>query len=55
MLAGSDGIGFYVWDSYNAGSMEQILSAILLIGIVGLVLDRAFAFAATRFSYPEVA
>ena len=55
MLSGGTGIGFYVWNSYNALNLEQVLSAILLIGIVGLILDRAFAYIASRFSYPEVA
>ncbi len=55
MLSGGTGIGFYVWDSWNALNLEQVLSAILLIGIVGLALDRLFAFAASRFSYTEVA
>ncbi len=36
MLSGGTGIGFYVWDSWNALNIEQILSAILIIGIVGL-------------------
>ena len=55
MLSGGTGIGFYVWDSWNALNLEQVLSAILLIGIAGLALDRVFAFAASRFSYAEVA
>ncbi|MGE0228131.1 MAG: nitrate ABC transporter permease [Dehalococcoidia bacterium] len=54
MLSGSTGIGFYVWDSWNASNIEQILSAILIIGIVGLALDRAFAAVGRRFEYTEV-
>ena len=54
MLSGGAGIGFYVWDSWNSLNVEQVLSAILLIGIVGLVLDRGFAFAASKMTYPEV-
>ena len=54
MLSGGTGIGFYVWDSWNALNLEQVLSAILLIGIIGLILDRAFAFFAARFTYTEV-
>lgn len=54
MLSGGTGIGFYVWDSYNALNIEQVLSAILLIGMVGLVLDRLFSLVARRFSYAEV-
>jgi nitrate/nitrite transport system permease protein len=54
MLAGSTGIGFFVWDSYNALNIEQILAAILFIGVVGLVLDRGFGLLAARFAYTEV-
>jgi nitrate/nitrite transport system permease protein len=55
MLSGGTGIGFWIWDSYNALNYERVLSAILIIGVVGLVLDRLFAMAAARFAYPEVA
>jgi nitrate/nitrite transport system permease protein len=53
MLAGSSGIGFFVWDAWNALNLEQVLSAILLIGVVGLLLDRAFAILVTRTAYQE--
>jgi nitrate/nitrite transport system permease protein len=55
MLSGGTGIGFYVWDSWNALDLEKVMSAILLIGLVGLVLDRCFGFIGSRFSYAEVA
>jgi nitrate/nitrite transport system permease protein len=55
MLSGSTGVGFYVWDSYNASNFEAVLSAILFIGIIGLALDRLFAGVGSLFSYPEVA
>ena len=51
MLAGGVGIGFIVWDSWNALSLERVTSAILLIGAVGLALDRAFDWLGQRFSY----
>ncbi len=51
MLSGGIGIGFFVWDSWNALSLERVMSAILLIGIVGLLLDRGFDVIARRFSY----
>lgn len=54
MLSGGSGIGFFVWDSWNALNLERVMSAVLLIGIVGLVLDRGFAWIAERVSY-EVA
>lgn len=55
MLSGGTGIGFFVWDSWNALSLERVISAILLIGVVGLILDRVFGFIADRFKYAEVA
>lgn len=54
MLSGGTGIGFFVWDSWNALNLERVLSAILIIGVVGLVLDRAMAFIGDRFTYAEV-
>jgi nitrate/nitrite transport system permease protein len=51
MLAGGMGIGFFVWDSWNALSLERVISAILLIGLVGLALDRAFDWVGQRFAY----
>jgi nitrate/nitrite transport system permease protein len=51
MLAGGTGIGFFVWDSWNSLSLEKVISAILLIGAVGLVLDRGFDWVSRRFAY----
>jgi nitrate/nitrite transport system permease protein len=51
MLAGGMGIGFFVWDAWNALSLEKVMSAILLIGLVGLILDRGFEWVGSRFSY----
>lgn len=42
MLSGGAGIGFFVWDSYNAGSLASVAAAILLIGGVGVALDALF-------------
>ena len=42
MLSGGAGIGFFVWDAYNAGSLAAVTAAILLIGAVGVVLDASF-------------
>ncbi len=53
MLSGGTGIGFFVWNSWNALDLERVMAAILLIGIVGLLLDRAFALVAARFEYTE--
>jgi nitrate/nitrite transport system permease protein len=51
MLSGGVGIGFFVWDSWNGLSLEKILSAILIIGTVGLLLDKFFSGLQKYFSY----
>jgi nitrate/nitrite transport system permease protein len=42
MLSGNTGIGYFVWNSYNGGSLANVISAIVLIGTVGVVLDTVF-------------
>jgi nitrate/nitrite transport system permease protein len=47
LASGAGGIGFYIWDAYNAGnddSMSQIILAVVCVGIVGLVLDRLVGY-----------
>jgi nitrate/nitrite transport system permease protein len=51
MLAGGTGIGFYIWDSWNALSIERVISALLVIGLVGLLLDRCLEMLARRTAY----
>lgn len=42
MLSGNTGIGYFVWNSYNGGSLADVIAAIVLIGGVGVLLDSAF-------------
>lgn len=51
MLSGGLGIGFFVWDSYNGGSLERVMTAILIIGLVGLILDKFFNYLQKRYSF----
>jgi nitrate/nitrite transport system permease protein len=51
MLSGGMGIGFFVWDSWNSLSLEKVISAILIIGLVGLLLDRGFAYVEKKVTY----
>jgi nitrate/nitrite transport system permease protein len=51
MLSGGAGIGFFVWDSWNALSLEKVISAILIIGIVGLLFDRIFTYFENKVAY----
>jgi nitrate/nitrite transport system ATP-binding protein len=41
MLTGGVGIGFWVWDEWNNLNVKNIIIAIFVIGIVGLVLEFA--------------
>jgi len=51
MLSGGMGIGFFVWDSWNALSLEKVICAILIIGFVGLALDRVFSWVEKKVTY----
>ncbi|MBP6385277.1 MAG: nitrate ABC transporter permease [Pseudarcicella sp.] len=53
MLSGAAGIGFFVWDSWNGLSLEKILIAILIIGSVGLILDKGFNAMQNFFSWEK--
>ena len=45
MLIGGVGIGFFIWDAWNASLISDIILALLYVGIVGFCLDRLVAFA----------
>lgn len=52
MLSGGIGLGYFVWEEgFNGGSVAKILVAIIIIGIVGLILDKLFMWLQQRFSY----
>ena len=52
MLSGGIGIGYFIWDEgFNGGSVAKILVAIIIIGIVGLLLDKIFMAIQKRFVY----
>ncbi|NJL56935.1 nitrate ABC transporter permease [bacterium] len=42
ILVGGSGIGYFVWNEWNNLKITSIITAILIIGVVGLVLDRLF-------------
>ena len=53
MLKADGGIGFFIWDAYNAGgdsSTSQIILAIFYVGVVGLILDRLVGMVGDRIS-----
>ena len=52
MLSGGIGLGYFVWEEgFNGGSVAKIIVAIIIIGIVGLILDKFFMALQKRFSY----
>jgi len=54
MLTGGVGIGFWVWDEWNNLNVKNIIIAIFVIGIVGLVLEYALIKLASAFTFEEV-
>lgn len=43
MLVGGTGIGYFVWNEWNNLSISNILVAVFLIGVIGMLLDMGFA------------
>jgi nitrate/nitrite transport system permease protein len=54
MLTGGVGIGFWVWDEWNNLNVKNIIIAIFVIGMVGLLLELALVKLATAFTYEDV-
>ena len=42
MLVGGTGIGYFVWNEWNNLSLANVIFAILVIGLVGMLLDLLF-------------
>jgi nitrate/nitrite transport system permease protein len=40
MLLGGVGVGFFIWDQYNASRISDIVVALVWVGLVGFALDR---------------
>ena len=47
MLTGGVGIGFFIWDAWNSSRLSDIVVALVYIGMIGFILDRAIAFIAS--------
>jgi nitrate/nitrite transport system permease protein len=54
MLTGGVGIGFWVWDEWNNLNVKNIIIAIFVIGLVGLVLEYMLIKLASAFTFEEV-
>jgi nitrate/nitrite transport system permease protein len=53
MLVGGTGIGYFVWNEWNNLSLSNVITAILLIGVVGMALDQILGACARLVSYQE--
>jgi nitrate/nitrite transport system permease protein len=53
MLVGGTGIGYFVWNEWNNLSITNVITAILLIGIVGMLLDLILARLTRLVTFPE--
>ncbi len=53
MLVGGTGIGYWVWNQWNNLSIADIVIAILMIGLVGLALDRLLGLVAQAVAWRE--
>jgi nitrate/nitrite transport system permease protein len=53
MLVGGTGIGYFVWNEWNNLALSSVVFAILVIGVVGMLLDLAFAKAQKAVSYAD--
>ena len=53
MLVGGTGIGYYVWNEWNNLDLTSVIFSILVIGVVGMLLDAAFARVQRAVQYQE--
>lgn len=54
MLVGGTGIGYFIWNEWNNLNLANVIFAILLIGVVGMILDSIFGLLGRAVSYKEV-
>jgi nitrate/nitrite transport system permease protein len=53
MLVGGTGVGYFVWNEWNNLSLVNVIFAVLVIGVVGMLLDLAFAQVQKAVTYVE--
>ena len=53
MLVGGTGIGYFVWNEWNNLSITNVIIAILVIGLVGMLLDQVLARFTRMVTFPE--
>jgi nitrate/nitrite transport system permease protein len=53
MLVGGTGIGYFVWNEWNNLSLTNVIFAIIVIGVMGMLLDMVFAQLQKWVTYAE--
>jgi len=53
MLVGGTGIGYFVWNEWNNLSITNVIIAILVIGLVGMMFDQILARFTRMVTFPE--
>ena len=53
MLVGGTGIGYFVWNEWNNLSLTNVIFAVFVIGVVGMLLDLSFAQLQKAVTYVE--
>jgi nitrate/nitrite transport system permease protein len=53
MLVGGTGIGYFVWNEWNNLSITNVITAIIVIGVIGMVLDQILARVTRLVTFPE--
>jgi nitrate/nitrite transport system permease protein len=53
MLVGGTGIGYFVWNEWNNLALPNVIFAVVMIGVVGMLLDQAFGGLQKWVTYRE--
>ncbi|MBV9386279.1 MAG: nitrate ABC transporter permease [Chroococcidiopsidaceae cyanobacterium CP_BM_ER_R8_30] len=53
ILVGGTGIGYFIWNEWNNLKITSIITAIVVVGLVGLLLDRMFGLLQTWVSFGQ--
>jgi nitrate/nitrite transport system permease protein len=53
MLVGGTGIGYFVWNEWNNLSITNVIIAILVIGLIGMMFDQILARFTRMVTFPE--
>ena len=48
VMSGIVGIGFFIWEAYQNNNVSEVILALIYIGVVGLLLDKAMGWIENR-------